>query len=188
MDRTFRHRYETEELTEGPGFPVSHHYYYPGALTSGGRDGVLVRICPDEGPPWLATFAFGEFAPESPLGIFTTPDPHRLCVVAKGPAYFVSANDPTSWEEVCVTPVLDIRPIRNSEIMVFADFTQLVAYGATGMKWKTKRLSWDGLKIGEVTDTSIKGEYWDFRSDRVETFVVDLATGTNRGGVEEGRP
>src|SRR5262245_48546290 len=67
------------------------------------------------------------------------------------------------------------------DIIVFADFTNLVAYGKTGLKWRTKRLSWDDLKIIEVTDIFIKGEFWDILSEGTATFVVDLATGAHTG-------
>jgi hypothetical protein len=185
MDMTFSHLYDCEQLTEGPGVPSSPHFYYPGGSSKGGRDGILVRIRPYNGQPWLATFAFGEIAPRGPTGIFTTPDPQLLCVVAKGAGYFVSTSEPSSWESVRVTPIIDVRPIRNHDIIVFADFTRLVGYGKGGMKWATKRLSWDNLKIVEVTDTLIKGEFWDIRSDGIENFVVDLATGATDGEVEE---
>jgi hypothetical protein len=185
MDATFHHLYECEELTEGLCSASSRHYYYPGASTTGGRDGIFVEVRPEHSPSWLATFAFGEIAPKGTSGIFTTPDPQRLCVVAKGSGYFVFANDPTSWEPVRVIPIIDVRPIRAHEIIVFAEFTRLVAYGPTGIKWSTKRLSWDNLKITEVTDTFIKGEFWDIRSEEIAEFVVDLATGTHEGEIIE---
>jgi hypothetical protein len=62
-------------------------------------------------------------------GIFTTPDPDRLWVVAAGEGYFVSANTPTSWEEISAVAILDVRPIAAHDIIVFADFTNLAAYG-----------------------------------------------------------
>ncbi len=113
------------------------------------------------------------------------PDPRLLCIVAKGEGYLVSASSPTSWDRVQVIPIIDVRPIRTHEIIVFADFTRLVAYGQAGIKWQTKRLSWDNLKITDVTDTSIKGEFWDIRSEEMAGFVVDLATGTHQGGIDE---
>ena len=69
---------------------------------------------------------------------------------------------------------------RAQGVIVFANFTELVAYGPTGIRWRTKRLAWDSLKITEVTDTIIKGEFWDIRSDANSNFVVDLATGNTK--------
>ena len=184
MDATFAHSYECERLNETPRTAPAH-YYFPGASTKGGRDGILVEVRPERGQAWLGTFAFGQVTPKGVSGIFTTPDPQRLCVVSSGEGYLVSANTPTEWEAIRATPILDVRSIRAQGIIVFADYTTLVAYGQTGMKWKTKRLTWDSLKITEVTDAFIKGEFWDIRSEATASFVVDLATGTHQGGIKE---
>ena len=105
--------------------------------------------------------------------------------MAKGAGYLVSANSPTRWEPVNATPIIDVRPISAHGIIVFASFTDLVAYGQSGIKWKTRRLTWDGLRITDITAKSIKGEFWDSRSAAMATFVVDLTTGTDQGGIEE---
>jgi hypothetical protein len=69
--------------------------------------------------------------------------------------------------------------------IVIANFTELVAYGRAGIKWRTRRLTWDSLQITEVTDASIKGEFWDILSEAMETFIVDLETGADSGGIED---
>ena len=144
-----------------------------------------MEIHPEQGERWLATFAFGQVTPKGVTGVFTTPDPQRVCVVAKGAGYLVSASFPTRWEPVNATPIIDVRPISAHGIIVFASFTDLVAYGQSGIKWKTRRLTWDGLRITDITAKSIKGEFWDIRSEAMATFVVDLTTGTDQGGIEE---
>jgi len=188
MDTTFSKTYECEELAETPQPAVLPHYFYPGATIGSGRDGILIEVRPEHGQSWHGTFAFGQIAPKGASGIFTTPDPQRICVVAKGAGYFISSSDPTSWELVRATPVIDVRPVSAQGIIVFASFTDLVAYGPTGIKWRTKRLSWDNMKITEVTDKIIKGEIWDIRNEAKAEFIVDLATGTHQGGIEELSP
>ncbi|RKH93225.1 hypothetical protein D7Y04_41275 [Corallococcus sp. AB038B] len=84
-----------------------------------------------------------------------------------------------------MAPVTDVRAVPAAGVVVFADFTEMVAYGAEGLRWRTKRLSWDGLKIVQVTERSIIGEYWDMRTEATQTFEVDLATGAQKGGVDE---
>ena len=184
MDTTFPYSYECEWLTETPQ-PAPPHYYFPGASTQGGRDGVLIEVRPEHGQSWLGTFSFGQITPKGASGIFTTPDPQRFCVVSNGEGYLVSATTPTSWEPIRATPIIDVRSIPAQGIIVFADHTTLIAYGQTDVKWKTKRLTWDSLKIIEVTDTFIKGEFWDIRTEATASFVVDLATGTHQGGIKE---
>jgi len=184
MDTTFSSAYECEELTEMPQPAVLSHYFYPGATTEGGQDGVLVAVRPEHGRPWIGTFAFGRVAPKAPSSIFMTPDPQRICVVAKGAGYLVSVDDPTSWEIVRATPIIDVRPMKAREIIVFASFTDMVAYDRAGIRWRTKRLTWDNMRIMEVTDDLIRGEFWDIRSEEKGRFVVDLATGTHQGGID----
>ena len=184
MDETFAHSYECEQLTETPR-TAPPHYYYPGASTQGGRDGILVEVRPQSGQAWLGTFAFGQVTPKGVSGIFAMPDPERLCVVSGGEGYIVSAATPTAWEAVRATPIIDVRSVRAQGIIVFANFTELVAYGPAGIKWRTKRLTWDSLKLTEVTDAFIKGEFRDIRSEAIATFVVDLATGAHQGGIKE---
>ncbi len=184
IDGTFAHFYECERLTETPR-TAQPHYYYPGAFTEGGRDGILVEVRPQSGQAWLGTFAFSQVTPKGFSGVFTTPDPERVCIVSRGEGYIVSAARPTAWEAVRATPIIDVRLVRAQGIIVFANFTELVAYGSAGIKWRTKRLTWDSLKITEVTDTFIKGEFWDIRTEAMGSFIVDLATGTHQGGIKE---
>lgn len=184
MDTIFSHTYRCMQLTELP-FSASRHYYFPGASTQAGRDGVLVEVHSEHGQPWLGTFAFGQAGQGGVSGIFTTPNSERFCIVSKGNGYLVNATKPTEWESIQAIPIIDVRQITAHKIIVFADYTALVAYGQAGIKWKTKRLTWDNLKIVEVTDDFIKGEFWDIRSETTANFVVDLATGTHEGGIRE---
>ncbi len=185
MHTTFPHHYPIRERTELPTSDPLPRYYYPGASREGGRDGLLLEIHPDAGAPWLGVFAFGHVSPKGVSGVFTTPNPHRLCVVARGGGYLVSADDPTSWEPVKATPVLDVRPVRAQRLLVFADYTEPMAYGEAGLRWRTGRLAWDGLTITEVTDKSIRGEFWDPPKGTTGTFSVDLETGAHTGGRPE---
>lgn len=182
-DRTFLPSFKCERVVETQ--QAEHpHYYYPGAsVEGGGRDGVLIRVTPENGRAWLGTFAFGQLTTNGITGVFTTPNPDQVCVIAAGEGYIVSANKPTEWDQVRATPVIDVRPIHSHLIIVFANFTELVAYGPAGLKWRTRRLSWDSLKIHEVTDTSINGEFLDILSNAMEHFVVDLETGADTGGI-----
>ena len=58
-------------------------------------------------------------------GLYTTPDPERFCVIARGYGYFVTADQPERWDGVAVNPITDVRPSFARGIIVFADYTQL---------------------------------------------------------------
>lgn len=174
---TFPKAYSIEWPTELPNCG-SPHFFYPGASSVGGHDGFLVKIRPENGQAWLGTFAFGDGGFS---GIFSTPDPQRICVVSRGAGYFVNVTQPSKWEGVRASPIMDVRSVLAHEIVVFSDWTDLIAYGATGMKWQTDRLAWDSLKITDVSDTHITGTF--FNLGETKDFVVDLQTGEHEGGI-----
>ncbi len=181
IDLTFPHRYEIEPEPELPSMPgKTKQMHYPGATEKGGG-GIAVRITPVEGPSWIGTFASGNY-PKTLSGIFSCPDERSICVVSSGQAYIVRTDAPYLWEEVSLFPILGAYPIPQGNILVFADFTELTAYGAEGIAWVTPRLSWDGLKITEMTADYIKGFAWDSPQQREVEFLVEVRTGHYTGG------
>lgn len=178
----FPTNYHYEILHEMPQPLTIKHYYFPGAVTTGGKDGLLLLIKPDGAEPWIGTFADGSHGAKFQNGVYTTPDPDRLCVVSYGKGYIVSARDPQKIETVNLIPILDVRPVTRKGLLIFADYIQLLAYDKTGICWRTKRIAWDDLSINEITDDQIHGEYRDYRSEKSEKFTVDLTTGEVSGG------
>lgn len=84
----------------------------------------------------------GDVAPNGKTGLYSWPHDATLCVVARGAGYLVRVDDPLDWQLVVARPVIDVRPIPSRRIVVFANYTELIAYGASGVAWTTKRLGW----------------------------------------------
>jgi len=42
----------------------------------------------------------------------------------------VNAEHPEAWEEIPISPVLDVRPLIEQKLLIFADFIRLAAYGS----------------------------------------------------------
>lgn len=181
VDLTFQNNYSIEIIEE---LGAEGLYYYPGANIQGGKDGIMVKVISSEGKSWIGVFAFGEISPTGISGIYSTPDPNNFCVVSKGSGYIVSSNNPKDWQQVKAIPVMDVRSIKHQKIIVFADYTELVAYGEAGVKWRTERLAYDSFKITEVTEYTLKGEFWDIRNEANQTFEVNLTTGLQVGGIK----
>ncbi len=189
----FPHQYEVDLEAELPPCPGKERVlYFPQEPYRGGRGGgLLARIIPHEGQPWIGMFA-GEG--EGLDKVLSTPDQHRVCVVSEGEGYLVTANDPKRWESVRCWPILDARPIPEQGLIVFADYTQLTAYSREGLAWTTRRLAWDGLRIAEVSLEHIRGFAEDPFENRDVEFVVETKTGAAHGGSyplelqEQGRP
>jgi hypothetical protein len=131
---------------------------------------------------WVGVFAKAFESAHVSNGLWACPDPQSLFVVAGGYAYIVNAADPRQWQKLDANPITDVRPVRERELLVFADYLTLTAWGRSGTVWSTERLTWDGLRITEVTADKLRGFGWDLQADREVEFVVDLATGSHRGG------
>ncbi|WP_413512613.1 hypothetical protein [Myroides odoratus] len=174
IDLTFNANYALENSDK---IKKGEQYYYPEGSNKEGKDGVVVQVIPFESKDWVGVFAFGTFSSKGISGIYTMPNPNRFCIVSKGSGYIVSVNDNKDWEEVESIPILDVRSIKEQGILVFSNYTDLVAYDEIGVKWRTERLSQDGFKIIEITKSIIKGEFWNPRNEAYDLFEVDLSTG-----------
>lgn len=174
--------YRVEVVHDLPGAEVPlETIYYPDASREGGKDGLLVKISPCDASAWLGVFAFGSVGF---TGVLSCPDPWTVCVVSRGDGYFVQTNRPDEWSRVACYPITDVRPVSDVGILVFANYTGLVAYGADGLRWRTSRLSYDGLKLGEISGECLRGLAWDAPSGTEVEFVVNLRTGSHIGGAD----
>lgn len=156
--------------------------FYPGAAESGGHDGLNVRVFPHESEAWIGIFASGRFGPKTITGVFATPNPTKLCVVAEGQAYIVDVANLKEYESLPIVPVIAVRSSVKYRLLIFANHTELLAIGANGIAWRTERLSWDSLKLTTMTDETLCGVFWDIQTESEQSFSVDLATGTHTGG------
>jgi hypothetical protein len=178
-DLFFAHSYEVEEIGE---FPSSGKFnvpqlFFPVPKDRPEHNGLWLRVNPANGRGWIGIFAFGPSRAFS--RVVSTPDPDRVCIVSQGAAYIVKADQPEVWEQIPVAPVLDVRSIPESELLVFSDFVHLAAYGRNGLAWQSPRVCWDDLKIGRITGESIEGTGYDPTNaiTHESRFAVDLKTG-----------
>ena len=179
LDLSFAHSYDVEEPPELPAsgtlkLPL-HYFPRPGARAE--HDGLWLKTVPGRGSPWVGVFAFGYQSPPAISRVVSSPDPSRVCVISKGAAYVVKAEDPDSWDRLPVTPVLDVRAIPEHQLLIFSDFTRLAAYGRNGLAWRSDRVCWDSLKILHITRDTIEGSGYDPTKAKDSRFVVDIKTG-----------
>jgi hypothetical protein len=173
-DTRFAHAYEYTLLRERPGGPTLT-YFYPGARTDGGQDGILVRFAMSGAPPWIGVFALGT-TPGGASGVYTHPDAYRICVVSYGNGYIVRVDDPTQWTEMESGPIFGALAIPDHGLLVVATYSELIAYGTDGPVWQTERLALDQLRI-----TSAQGNCIYACANRIDgddiAVTVDATTG-----------
>jgi hypothetical protein len=79
-------------------------------------------------------------------------------------------------------PVTQIVSAVDEGLVLLVGFHTVAAVGAEGLLWETAKLSWEGVKLGEIRDGKLFGEGWNMQTDRDVPFAVDLKTGAHEGG------
>lgn len=185
IDESFAHTWTAEILPSRPLILPPRHYTYPAEVEEVERGALEVLVRPMAGEqPFLATCALGFASPVVPAGVWSCPDPDELCAVAGGYAYIVDTRAPERWTQIEYRPVTNIRPAPECGLLLFASFHTVLAWGREGRRWQTRRLSWEGVRLGEVRDGKLQGWGWEMRTDLELEFAIDLQTGEHAGGPE----
>jgi hypothetical protein len=171
------HRYEGTIL---PGLPAMgpEPMQFRAVQRGLGSEGLVVEITTDA-RRWIGNFQRGDGRYNA---VYGTPSPAHVCVIAGGTGYYVSTINPNEFEIVAAYPIQDAREIVGLDLLVFADYTNLVAYGPKGLCWRTKQVSWDGVKIDRADEQAIVGRAWDATKQGEVGFLVDARTGELEGG------
>lgn len=173
--------FEYEVLSEFPGV-ASNIVYIPSYGGGSGHDGVIIKFLPNNGEPWIGVFAFGDSLRNEVCWVNPGPGPSQLTILARGRAYIASPNNPNSYIDVKSFPAITAIPVLSRGLMLFHDYTEIVAYDEQGLAWETSRISWDGIEIDEISDNTVLGRGWDAPSEEWVQFNVDLTTGSHQGG------
>ena len=184
IDLTFSHDWQATVLERRPLISPARHFVYPREVEEVERGALELIVRPAanlaNAREFLATFALGFADPAVPTGLWSCPNPQWLCAVAGGYAYLVNTSNPQLWEMIMYRPVLAVTPVLPRQLLLFSGHQSLMAYGPNGKAWETLRLSWEGIKILEVRETSLTGLGWDLITDREFQFELNLKTGEHK--------
>ncbi len=177
VDWSFPHSWQAQILRERPLILPSRHFTYPRQAEEVERGALEAMVQPAGNVPFLATFALGFADPVVPSGLWSCPNPEELCAVAGGYAYIIDTLDPHRFTHLLMRPVLEVRPLVEHTLLVFAGHHGLLAWGHQGKAWESPRLSSEGLRLAEVSGGALHGFGWDLLTDREVPFILDLRTG-----------
>jgi hypothetical protein len=175
-----------ELLTAPPLIAPARHFTYPqqiaGEEDALARGALLLNVKPHSGGNFLATCALGFREPSLPSGVWTCPRPDDLLALAGGYAYLVDTTAPDHCLHLPLRPVTAVLPAVADNLLLLAGFHTITAIGPTGPVWTTARLTWEGLRMGELRDGKLHGLGWNMLEDRELPFILDLTTGKHEGG------
>ncbi len=97
-------------------------------------------------------------------------------------AYWIDSATPEVSTLLEQRPVTTLLPAPEAGLLLLAGFHDVLALGADGVRWRSARLSWEGLTLHGTAAGQLHGTGWDMFADREVPFRVDLATGEHEGG------
>ncbi len=150
---------------------------FPPSWGRSGHEGLVVAFTGSDGTTWTGNFMPG-------IGGLHEVRPHpngrEVLAISGGDVWVV---DPNTRQATTIGFAVDaLWPVRDPEGIVFSlQGLTFMRIDRAGVMWETRRISWDGFRHVEVTDTVLTGEAWSL-DDRWHPFAVELATGVVRGG------
>ncbi len=182
----FARSWSAEVLARPPLIAPVRQYVYPqqvpGEEDALARGALVVKVRPANGGSFLGTFALGFREASLPSGLWACPALDTMLAVAGGYAYMVDTTAPERSELLEQRPVTAILAAPDEGLLLLAGFHDVLAVGSEGVRWRTGRLSWEGVTLREVRGGRLLGEGWDMYTDAEVGFAVDLRTGQHEGG------
>ena len=199
IDLSFHHSWQAQILPARPVILPARHFVYPRDAEEVERGALEVLICPNPpgapGPdfgtweetsvhpapqsaqPFLATCALGFRDPAVPTGIWSTPKPEEICAVSGGYAYLIDTSAPERFTMISYRPVLQIRPLVESGLLLFVGHRSILAWSRDGQHWESEKPSDEGVSIASIEANVLRGIGWQMRTDKETPFALDLRTG-----------
>ncbi|MGA7524987.1 MAG: hypothetical protein WBW84_21230 [Acidobacteriaceae bacterium] len=177
VDLSFPHVWQAQILRERPLILPSRQFTYPRQAEEIERGALEAMVRPAGAAPFLATFALGFADAAAPTGLWSCPVEDELCAVAGGYAYVIDTRQPERFTHIAFRPVLEVRPVPEHRLLLFAGHHALLAWGPHGQAWESPRLSSEGLRFDRISGDHLHGFGWDLLTDREFPFTLDLRTG-----------
>lgn len=177
--RPFPAPYQVRQLDElPPSAQVTE--LCPAAQCSSG--GLIFEVNPGDSDSWVGFARPSSIGSRHAItGLFSTPDPSRLCVITRGTAYLVDVDTRRFSLLARTDPVIFVTSLTDVGLLILATPWQVMAIGPDGPAWQTGRLAIDGLRLDETDGLRLAGVA-DPDSPEPRDFVIDLLDGSHQGG------
>jgi hypothetical protein len=187
---SFPSNWTAEILKSPPLIAPVRQFVYPfqiaGEEDALARGALQIMVRPANSSQYLLTCALGFKDPSLPAGIHACPNPNHLCAVAGGYAYLSDTSAPATCTLLPLKPATEVHPIPTHNLLLFAGFHHLAAWGPDGLAWQSARLSWEGLRLTHLEGGQLHGFGWNMLTDKEQPFILDLKSGAHTGGGYKG--
>ncbi len=174
----FEHNYIAREVEDydPPAATAPIYEFKDASGPTLGTSWLALLISPADGPEWIGRFAIWYAVPPAINGVYSTPNPDRVCVVGGGQGYIIDVRNPNNFDRVRRFPINSVAQSPPTNRIAFADFTDLEAWDANGNVWQSGQVARDELNIFGISGKQLLCRGWDV--DYNFEFDVDLIDGT----------
>ena len=169
------------------GLPVYGPMAVPFSATGQGthREGLVVRFSPVTGT-WVGNFQRGLTSLDD---VCAHPDGRHVVVVAGGTAYLVDVEN-RSLVAHFGAQIEQVLPVPANGYVLVGNGLWFEALGPAGTAWRSRRISWDGMRNISLAGTVVRGEAYapEGPDGSWYPFELDAMTGTVSGGSYNGPP
>lgn len=149
---------------------------FPAKFGAIGREGTVVEFQSDTGT-WVGNFAPGygdlQYAAVHPNGV-------DALVIAGGELWHVDGLSRAAAQ--LMSGLTAMFAVRDPAGWIFSSDLALARYAADGIRWHTRRISWDGFGQLSVDRDAVTGFAWPAIDEDWYPFSVDVRTGKVTGG------
>jgi hypothetical protein len=146
-------------------------------------EGYVVEFTTASGDKWVGNFA--EYGDRSASSVFAELGSRAILVVAGSAGYIVDVEERRLVREIG----FDLDPIwfdPGLQAFVASNGLWFEAFDGERVLWRSRRLSWDGIRNLARTERFVTGEAWNPMSEAWRPFRLDLSNGEVEGGSYDG--
>ncbi|MCC6466987.1 MAG: hypothetical protein IT563_01600 [Alphaproteobacteria bacterium] len=165
-----------------PGLPP----YGPSALpypqngTRAHSEGFVVRFLPGTVDFWVGNFQrFSNNGHDLAIEFF---DSQKVLVVAGGEPYLVDTRT-RALSEFPLKLIVHALEAPDLNLLIFGDDLGFAGIDASGVRWRSPRISWDGLRNIRVAGEKLYGEAFTPDGDTWHRFELNLQDGTCKDSI-----
>lgn len=138
--------------------------------------GFSVTVRGPDGLAWRGVFQEGGFN-RGLHGVYSSPAPWHICVLASGVAYHVDVRDPMQYVCLHIVPCIAATWSHDVPFIALADDTHICGINVQGSIWHSGRIASDGIRGLAILAGRLHGQAWCAPRSRWEAFVLDVLTG-----------
>jgi hypothetical protein len=128
---------------------------------------------------WVGNFQAGDYGKSAVFTVLGRSD--RALVIAKGQAYVIEPET-RALIRTFGGEISDVFSLADRGAMIFGNGLWFECTGPEGLRWTTRRISWDGMMEVSLEGERLHGDAFNALDDTWSPFDVDIDTGEVTGG------